>query len=170
LRVRFDLAHNGSMKLPLVTSFCGVLVIFAACAYLGGRAAEIITYRWRKPMTFEAVTRQNDTQLRDDLLTLQGITFSQVGKDAPPDLQKAADYLGTIRSSKRPELRPVLDLQIATDYVEMARLEQEAGSTTMADRHRQMAEGILHSLGWQDVSSETVAKLTRRQPWWKATK
>jgi hypothetical protein len=40
----------------------------------------------------------------------------------------------------------------------------------MADRHRQMAAGILQSLGWQDVSGETMAKLTRRQLWWKATK
>ncbi len=121
-------------------------------------------------MTFEAVGKQNDGQLRVDLLTLQAVTFSQVREDTPSDLQKAADYLGTIRNSKRLELRPVLDLQIATDYVEMARLEQEAGNATMADRHRQMAVGILHSLGWQDVSGETMAKLTRRQLWWKATK
>jgi hypothetical protein len=159
-----------AVKFPLVTSFCGGLVIFAGCAYLGGRAAEIATYRWRKPMTFEAVGKQNDGQLRLDLLTLQAVTFSQVREDTPSDLQKAADYLGTIRSGKRLELRPVLDLQIATDYVEMARLEQEGGNATMADRHRQMAVGILHSLGWQDVSGETMAKLTRRQLWWKATK
>jgi hypothetical protein len=159
-----------AVKFPLVTSFCGGLVIFAGCAYLGGRAAEIVTYRWRKPMTFEAVRKQNDGQLRDDLLTLQAVTFSQLREDTPSDLQKAADYLATIRSSKRPELRPVLDLQMATDCVEMARLEQGAGNAAMADRHRQMAEGILHSLGWQDVSSETMAKLTRRQLWWKATK
>jgi hypothetical protein len=52
----------------------------------------------------------------------------------------------------------------------MARLEQEAGNANMADRHRQMAEGLLRSLGWQDVSSATTAKLTRWQFWWKATK
>jgi hypothetical protein len=121
-------------------------------------------------MTFEAIRKQNDGQLRDDLLTLQAVTFSQVREDTPSDLQKAAEYLGKIRISNRPELRPVLDLQIATDYLEMARLEQDAGNASMADRHRQMAEGILHSLGWQDVSSEAVAKLTRRQLWWKATK
>jgi len=159
-----------TVKLPLLTGFCGGLVILAGCAYFGHRAAEIVTYRWRQPMTFETVRRQNDEQLRADLLTLRAVTFSQVREDTPSDLQKAADYLGNIRSSKRPELRPILDLQIATDYVEMARLEQEAGNATMADRHRQTAEGILHSLGWQDVSRETMAKLTRRQLWWKATK
>src|SRR5580700_5988465 len=71
--------------------------------------------------------KQDDGQLRADLLTLQAVTLSQVREDTPSDLQKAADYLGTIRSAKRPELRPVLDLQIASDYVEMARLEREAG-------------------------------------------
>jgi hypothetical protein len=159
-----------AVKLPLLTGFCGGLVILAGCAYLGHRAAEIITYRWEKPMSFESLKKQNDRQLRDDLLTLQAVKYSQVREDTPSDLQKAADYLETIRSSKPPELRPLLDLQIATDYVEMARLERDIGNTTLADRHRQMAEGILHSLGWQDVSGETTAKLTRLQLWWKRTK
>jgi len=158
------------VKLPLLTGFCGGLVIFAGCAYLGDRAAEVITYRWKKPTSFESLRKQNDTQLRDDLLTLQAVQHSQVREDTPSDLQKAADYLGTLRSSKRPELKQILDLQIAADYVEMARLEQEVGDATMAGRHRQMAEGILHSIGWRDVSGETMAKLTRWQPWWKRAK
>lgn len=132
--------------------------------------AETVTYRWRKPMSFEALKKQNDEPLRDDLLTLQAVGFSKVSEDAPSALQKSADYLGTIRTSKRPELRPVLDLQTASDYVEMARLEREAGNTTTADRHQQMAEGILRSLGWQDVSNEKLAKLTHGQLWWKRTK
>jgi|HubBroStandDraft_6_1064221.scaffolds.fasta_scaffold271785_2 hypothetical protein len=158
------------VKFPLVTGFCGGLVIFVGCACLGGLTAETITFRWRKPTTFEAVRSQNGGQLRDDLLTLQAVTFSQVREDAPSDLQKAADYLGTLRHGKRPELSAAIDLQIAADYVEMARLEREAGNATMADRHRQIAVDILHSLGWQDISNETMAKLTRRQLWWKATK
>ncbi len=159
-----------AVKLPLLTGFCGGLVIFAGCAYLGHRATEVITYRWKKPMSFESLKTQNAAQLRDDLLTLQAVKYSQVREDAPSDLQKAADYLGTIRSSKPPELRPVLDLQIATDYIEIARLERGAGNPVGADRHRQIAEGILHSLGWQDISDETTAKLTRWQLWWKRTK
>ncbi len=159
-----------TVKFPLLTSFCGGLVIFTGCAYLGNRGAEIVTYRWRKPMTFEGVRKQNNGQLRDDLLTLQAVKWSQVREDAPSDLQKAADYLGTIRSTKRPELKPVLDLQIATDYVEIARLERDAGNATTADRHRQEAERILRSLGRHDVSGEAMAKLTRWQLWWKAKK
>jgi len=159
-----------AVKFPLVTSFCGGLVIFAACAFLGHRGAEIVTYRWQKPMSFESLKKQNDGQLRGDLLTLQALEFSKFSEDKPASLQKNADYLQTVRSNKRPELRPVLDLQIATDYVGMARLEQDAGNVTMADLHRQMAESILRSLGWQDVSGETLAKLTHGQLWWKATK
>ncbi len=158
------------MRLPLLTGFCGGLVIFVGCAYLGGYGAEIVTYRWQKPISFKSLQKQGDGQLRADLLTLQALGFSKFSEDTPSALQKNADYLGTIRSSKRPELRPVLDLQIATDYVEMARLEREAGDATMADRHRQMAESLLHSLGWQDVSSETLARLTHRQLWWKRAK
>ena len=118
------------MKLPLLTGFCGGLIIFAGCTYLGQRAAESATYRWKKPLTFESLKKQDATQLRDDLLTLQAVKHSQVREDTPSDLQRAADYLGTIRRSKSPELRALLDLQIATDYVEMARLEQEAGNAT----------------------------------------
>jgi hypothetical protein len=157
------------VRFPLVTSFCGALLIFAVCTYLGDRGAEIITYRWHKPMSFTALAGQNDRQLRDDLLTLQAIGFSKVSEDTPSALQKNADYLKTIHS-KRPELWPVLDLQIATDYVEMARLEQDAGQTTVADRHRRAAEDILQSLGWQDVSSETLARLSHGKFWWKAAK
>jgi hypothetical protein len=170
LRPGMDWPTMAAVKFPLVTSFCGGLVIFAACAYLGHRGAEIATYRLRKPRSFVSLRKQNDQQLRNDLLTLQAITFSQVRQDIPSDLQKAADYLETIRGSQRAELRSVLDLQIATDYVEMARLERDAGNAASADHHRQMAEGILHSLGWQDVSAEKMAKLTRWQLWWKATK
>lgn|ERR1035441_1444978 len=104
----------------------------------GGYGAEIVTYRWLKPVSFKSLNKQNDGQLRADLLTLRALGYSKFREDAPSDLQKDADYLGTIRSSKRPELRPVLDLQIATDYVEMARLEQEGGNAAMAGRHRQM--------------------------------
>jgi len=100
---------------------------------------------------------------------LQAVQYSQVREDTPSDLQNAADYLGAIRS-KSPELDPLLDLQIATDYVEIARLERDAGKVISADRHLQMAEGILHSLGWRDVSGETMAKLTRKQLWWKRGK
>jgi len=157
------------VKLPLLTGFCGGLVIFVGCAYFGHHAAEIITYRWKKPTSFEFLKKQNASQVRDDLLMLQAVQYSQVREDTPSDLQKAADYLGAIRS-KSPELDPLLDLQIATDYVEIARLERDAGKVISADRHLQMAEGILHSLGWRDVSGETMAKLTRKQLWWKRGK
>ncbi len=158
------------MKWPLVTGFCGGLLIFGGCAYLGDRAAEIVTFRSRKPMTFESVKKQNNGQLRSELQTLQAVAFSQFSEDTPLELQKSADYLESIRSTKQPELQSVLDLQIATYYVEMARLERDAGDVAAADHHRRMAEDILHSLGWQDVSAETMAKLTRWQLWRKATK
>lgn len=157
------------MKWPLLTGFCGGLVIFASCADLGYYAASKTTYRWRKPSSFESLRKQNE-QLGSDLLTLQEVGFSRFSEDAPSALQKNADYLKTARGSKRPELRPVLDLQIATDYVEMARLERQTDNTGAADNHQQMAEGILHSLGWQDVSRETLAKLTQNQIWWERTK
>lgn len=155
------------MKWPLLTGFCGSLVIFAVCTYLGARVAETVTYRWRKPLAFESLTKQDDGQLRSNLVTLQAVTFSQVKEDTPSDLSKAADYLGTIRNS---DLKPVVDLQIATCYVEMARLERAGGNATSADRDQQTAEGILRSLGWQDVSDGMIAKIPRSQLWRKTTK
>ena len=74
-----------------------------------------------------------------NLLTLQAVSFS-LKEDIPSELEKAADYLGTIRDNARPELRALLDLQIAAEYVEIARLEQEAGDANMADRYRQTTE------------------------------
>lgn len=159
-----------AVKFPLVTSFCGGLVIFAGCAFLGHRGAEIITYRWHRPMSFESLKNKNHEQLREDLLTLQAVSFSQFTNDTPADLQRAADYLGTMRSGKRPEIAAVVDTQIATYDVEMARLEQAAGNATLADRHWKRAQDILVSLGWQDVSRETLARLTHAQLLWKTTK
>jgi len=159
-----------SVKYPLLTGFLGGLVIFAGCAYVGYRGAAAATYRWRKPYSFESLKRQNEMQLRDNLLALQTVAFSQFREDAPASLQNAADYLRAVRRGKQPDVRSVLDLQIATCYVEMARLEGDAGNATAASRDQQMAENILHSLGWQDVSNEKLAQLTRRELWWKRPK
>jgi len=61
------------VKLPLLTGFCGGLVIFAGCYYFGHRAAEVITYRWKKPFSFVSLKKQSANQLRGDLLTLQAM-------------------------------------------------------------------------------------------------
>jgi hypothetical protein len=158
------------VKYPLITGFCGGLLVFVACAYLGDRGAATIAYRELKPLTFESLKKQSDGQLRANLLTLQTVAFSQFVKDAQPDLEKVAEHLETERSTQSPELRPVLDLRIATCYVEVARLERDAGNVVAADLHLQMARDILHSLGWQNVSSETLASLIRGQLWWKERK
>jgi hypothetical protein len=159
-----------AVKFPLLTGFCGGLIIFAGCAYIGHRTAEIVTYRWKKPMSFTSLKNPDSKQLRNELLTLQAVKFSQVREDTPSDLLKAANYLVAVRNDRGAELRPLIDLQIATDYIEMSRLEQNAGEATLAGRHQQIAADILRSLGWQDVSPETTAKLARLQLWWKRTK
>jgi hypothetical protein len=158
------------VKFPLLTGFCGGLVIFAGCAYLGDYGSTSITYRWRKPMSFQSLQGPNDGQLRENLLTLQTVAFSQFREDSQPALQKAADYFATIRSTRSAELQPLLDLQIATYNLEIARLERNAGNPTGADHHEQMALTILRSLGWQDTSSEKLARLTVGKLWWKRTK
>lgn len=159
-----------AVKWPLLTGFCGGLVIFAGCAYFGYRGAETVAYRWHRPMSFKSLENKNHEQLREDLLTLQAVSFSQFTDDTPPDLQKAMDYLGTMRGGEHSEMAAVVDAQIATYDVEMARLEQAAGNTTLADRHWRKAQDILVSLGWQDVSRGTLARLTHAQLLWKATK
>jgi len=158
------------MKYPLITGFCGGLLIFVGCACLGHRTAAAITYRALRPLAFGSLNKPNHATLRADLLALQAVEHSQFVKDAPAELQKTADYLDGISSTKPPEIRPVLDLQIARCYAEIARLERDAGNAASADRHLQRARDLLNSLGWQDVSSEAVEGLTRGQLWWKATK
>jgi hypothetical protein len=158
------------VKYPLITGFCGGLLVFVGCAYLGDRGAATIAYRELKPLTFESLKKQSDGQLRANLLTLQTVEFSQFVKDAQPDLEKVVEHLEMVRNTQSPEVRPVLDLRIATCYVEIARLERDAGNAVPADHHLKMAQDILHSLGWQNVSSEALASLTRGQLWWKGTK
>ena len=121
-------------------------------------------------MSFQSLRGPNDGQVRDDLLTLQAVAFSQFREDSPPELQKAADYFGTLRGTRSADLQPLLDLQIATYDLEIARLERNAGNPTGADHHEQMAVTILRSLGWQDTSSEKLARLTVGKLWWKRTK
>ena len=154
------------MKYPLVTGFCGGLLIFLGCLYLGNRGAAIITFYRLAPMTFQSLKHRNE-ELRVDLLALQAAQFSQTVKDAPPDLERAAKRLETIRSDRSPEANSVLDLHVAALYVEAARLERESGRGAAADHYLNAAEGILHSLGWKDVSSAALADLTRRSLWWK---
>lgn len=159
-----------AVKWPLLTGFCGGLVIYAGCAYFGYRGAETVAYRWHRPMSFWSLENKNNEQLREDLLKLQAVSFSHFTNDTPSDLQKATDYLGTVRGGEQSEIAAVVDAQIATYDVEMARLEQAAGNAISADRHWKRAQDILVSLGWQDVSRETLARLTHAQLLSKATK
>lgn len=146
------------MKWPLVTTFCSALVIASACLYTGERAGELATYRWRKPLTFESL-RKSDWQLRSDLLILQAVAFSQIRlqskKNTSHELQQEANYLSSIDNTP---LKPVVDLQIASCYLEIARSDRSSGDAT-ADHNRHTAEGILHSLGWNDVSDHAVSAL-----------
>jgi hypothetical protein len=156
-----------AMKYPLLTGFCGGLVIFAGCTYLGYRGSQIATYRMLKPMSFRSLNQRGEERLRSDLLALQAAEFSQFAKDAPPDLQKAAERLEGIRGNQSADAQSVLDMHIAACYVEAARLERESGNSSAASHHQQAAEDILHSLGWKDTSNEAMADLTRGKLWWK---
>ncbi len=148
------------VKLPLLTSFCGGILIFAGCAYCGYRAAVRIVYQRQQSGWFSSLDRRDADRLRQFGESALAYNLSVLLiQNTPSSLQKNVNNLGRIRQNAPEELWPVVDLRLAEDYAMMARLEQQADSAVASADHKERAEDLLRSLGWQDVSDEQLMAL-----------
>ena len=158
------------MKFPLVTSFCIASAIFAGSAYVADRVALGIGYRHSEALAFNSFDKEDAQELRTMLQTLAFLSESRIVTTYEPStanyhkaLEGNIPELQKLRKQAPERLRPPIDLQLALDYAEMARFEQKAGRLTEATRAMQLAQGLLNSLGWKDVSADALNGLADQQ-------
>lgn len=154
------------MKYPLVTSLCIASAIFIGSAYVADRAALRVGYRHSESMAFDSPGKQDVQELRTTLRTLTCLSQSHLVTRYEPSagdyhsaLEQNIPALQKLRNQAPERLRPPIDLQLAVDYAEMARSEQEVGHSEEASEARKRSQALLLSLGWKDVSAETLNSL-----------
>lgn len=158
------------MKFPLVTSFCIASAIFAGSAYVAYKVAVGVSYRHSEAVSFNPFDKQDAQELRTTLRTLTLLSESRIVTTYEPStanyhkaLEGNIPALQKLRNQAPERLRPPIDLQLALDYAEMARFEQKAGHPAEANRAMQPAQGLLHSLGWKDVSADALNSLADQE-------
>jgi len=153
-----------TVKLPLLRSFCGGILIFAGCAYCGYRAAIRIVYPRQQSGWFSSLDRREASHLRQLGESASAYNYSVLSiSNTPSSLQKSVSNLNEIRQNAPEELWPIVDLRLAKNYAMMARLEQQTDSSVAAADHKQRAGDLLRSVGWQDISDEQLMALADRQ-------
>lgn len=149
-----------AVRLRILTSFFGSILIFAVCAYAAYRGSVRLAYRHERGMLFRSLGKEEAQQLRKTAETFFAIQFfSTPDQNAEKSLQNHLESLARVRRGAPEELSPILDLQLARDYAVMALLEDQGGNLAVAGQHRQSAAAILKSLGWQDVSDNAMTAL-----------
>jgi hypothetical protein len=158
------------VKFPLVTSFFIASAIFAGSAYVADKVALRISYRHSESMAFNSSGKQDAQELRTTLQTLYSLSLSHLITKWEPS---TADYytaleanipaLRKLRTTAPERFRPLIDLQLAIDYAEMAQFEQKIGHVSEAGRARQSAQELLRSLGWKDVSEDALNTLADQE-------
>ncbi len=159
-----EFADNDVVKLPLVTSFFGGVLLFAGCAYGGYQVAVRTVYHQRQSKWFRSLGTQEADRLRRMGQTAFAYSISVLLiQNSPSSLQNNVSSLGKIRASAPEELWPILDLRLAMDYVMMARLEDQGDNTPVSLGHKRLAADLLRSLGWQDVADNSLTAIADRQ-------
>lgn len=148
------------MKFPLFTSFyVGTMVLVAAGA-VGYRLSVRIAYHNRESIAFSSLGPHDAEQLRSTVETLAAVGTADVLARLPQaSLKQNIDSLQMVRRQAPPELWPVVDLQLAESYAAMTNFEQPSESMAA---NRQKISDLLRSLGWQDVSQETLNQMAER--------
>lgn len=158
------------MKFPLVTSFFIASAILAGSAYVADKVALRIAYRHHEARAFNSLAKQDAQELRATLRTLFALSQSHLVTKYEPStaqyytaLEANLPWLQKLRGQAPERLRPLIDLQLAIDYAEMAQFEQKIGHMSEAGRARQSAEERLGALGWRDVSEGALNDLADQE-------
>ena len=142
-----------------------VLLLLPACAYVGYLAGARIGYHYQESKYARTLTKQGVPELRPLGETAYAFELSHVlllqKKKASFEQQIAV--LQEMRPNAARELWPIIDLRVAEDHVVLARLGEQAHIPDQAAVHRRIAEDLLRSLGWQDVSENMLNGVADRQ-------
>jgi len=153
------------VRVSFVLSFLACLALLPAGAYVGYLAATRIAFRYEQWKSLGALPRQDAQQLRRLGETAYALNASYVVllSKTKASFERNISVLQQLRPKAVPELWPIIDLQVAEDHATLARLEQEANGPVQAADHRRIAQDMLGSLGWQDVSDTVLEEIADNQ-------
>ena len=158
------------MRFPLVTSFLIASAIFACSAYVADKVALRISYRHSESTAFSTLGKDDAQELRTTLRTLTSLGESHLVTSYEPStaqyytaLQGNIPWLQKLLTQSPERLRPLINLQLAIDYAEIAQFEQKIGHVSEAGKARQSARELLGPLGWRDVSESTLNTLGEQE-------
>lgn len=156
-------SDNSSVKLPILSTFFATVLVFAGCGYVGFEAAGYISYRCKESVSFASLGPEEARQFRQVTQSLWGCASSGVvGVAVPKLIPQQISYLQSLRATAPEDVRPILDLQIATDHAVLARFDEQSGKPADGATHREAARSFLRSLGWKDVSDGVLNDVAER--------
>ena len=145
------------MKFPILSTFFAAVLAFVVCAYVGNRAAAYVSYHYKESVAFASLGPVDAPQFRQVAQSLSDCV-------SPGNLRRASAEeiplqisCSQSRLAKAPEdVRPILNLRIATGHAVLARLDEQAGKPDDAADERAAARPLLLGLGWKDVSDDVL--------------
>jgi hypothetical protein len=146
---------------------CPAVLALAVAVYVGYRGALIATYRYQDSRQFASLSPEQARELRLRVRCLSQLEIS--GILAPTDDRHLAQQIQWTRELRRTapaDLAGVVDLQQATNYLLLGRVEEQTKPGDAA-AHIAAARTILQSLGWTEVSDESLLAFAERQMKWK---
>ncbi len=151
-----------TVRLSFVLSLLGCLALLPAGGYIGYLAAARIAFRYEQS---KSLGKQDAEVLRRIGETVYSFSVSQllVLEKTRGLLEQHITALEKLRPKAVQEFRPIIDLRLAEDHATIARLEERANNSSEATSHRRIAEDLLQSLGWRDISENALNQLADRQ-------
>ena len=141
------------------------LVLLPSSAHIGDFAAARVAYRYEQSRSLSVLDRQGSQELGRLGRSAYALTFPQVLSlpKTRRSFEQSLAALEKIRPKIVPELLPLIDLRIAENHAVLGKLEARSNSLAHAADHLRVAQDLLRSLGWQDVSESTLNELADRQ-------
>lgn len=150
--------------LPAYTrTLCAAVLVFIVTAYVGYRISAPLVYRYESSKQFESLGKNEAANLRTSVRILRSLDMSRVL--VPPkesNLRENAVGIESAQNNTPENLKEVVELQRAMDYLALYRLEQTADSMH-ATADLRSARAILQSLGWRDLSDQELTALADEQ-------
>lgn len=146
------------MKFPLLTSFFGGILIFAACAYFAYSCSLPLFHKHEQAKLFQSLAKPDAEELRSVSFVCFSLAATEFRplRDMETALPREVQDLIRVRRQAAQELWPMIDLRLAKDYAVMTSLDKQGGNLTLEAEHRKSATDLLRSLGWQDVSEGVI--------------
>ena len=146
-----------------------ILVLSLWAGSLLGSASARYWYSQHQPGT-QILPVPERKQLESELAELTALQILQLFARATPEEKKQQYTLDEIKtleelkqSSKEPEIKSVMDLELGLAYLRAAMTEERNKNEQLAKKYMQSAQAIFKSLGWQDYSEEALKAVEKRE-------